>query len=601
MIEATLSPTRIPAETAAEVEFRLTNSGPGTCTGVIFTITLPTGIIRLSGRERFEERRLSPGQSITVPLRIQAEHPGDYELTSPNFSYRDHRGRRHRVSDYSARLTVDPAPAPLPEPADPTSAIGVELRTTELPHDDWTILRSRITNHGTTGLHDLEITLSGQVSTERRGMRARLGQLPAGQSADLPFFVCARQPGSHVPVHLDLSYRDEARHYRATTTHSVRVPREPMPLSPVAPQRRPTTVRILFLAAEPTDTARLRLGLELAEMQRAIEAGRERDSFEIAIRPAVRAEDIGQALLDAQPRIVHFAGHGGGPDGSFAVEDEHERAYFLPVDALVRMFGAVGTDVECVLVNACSTERLAQALAGPVRYSIGMRQPVGDEFAIAFSAGFYQALAAGRPVEDAFDYSLARLRLIGAGADRMAPLLFTKGTGRNDMRLAGDDTAPGGRINVSLESECSRTDLLIVTGVFETFGIPADVRGSYTRRSAADLPWIIVIGFSAWAGGTFLKAALQAAGDEAGREAWRSLMHLIRALYQARKDSRVADGGVSLTFSDPPLDVLLPPDLPEVAYRGLCEIERPHPLSGILMWDGEIQAWTDAGDQRPQS
>jgi hypothetical protein len=57
-----------------------------------------------------------------------------------------------------------------------------------------------------------------------------------------------------------------------------------------------------------------------------------------------------------------------------------------------------------------------------------MRQPVGDRSAIVFSIGFYQGLAAGLPVEDAFDLGLAQI-MMRANVDWTAPLLLT-GAGR---------------------------------------------------------------------------------------------------------------------------------------------------------------------------
>ena len=112
------------------------------------------------------------------------------------------------------------------------------------------------------------------------------------------------------------------------------------------------------------------------------------------------------------------------------------------------------------------------------------------------------------------------------------------------------------------------------------------------RESAADLPWLVMI-FVGVAVGTFMKAALQGAGDEAGRDAWRALMRLIKAIYEARH-SRASRGSVSIRIVDPPVEIPLPPDLPEHAYQRLFEIENPRArLSGILMWDNEAQAWVD--------
>jgi uncharacterized repeat protein (TIGR01451 family) len=417
-----VSPTRIPAGDPADLEVCLTNTGQGTYTNVIFTIRLPAGMMRLRGRDRIEVNRLAPGQSVTSPLRVRADSAGRYKLTSANFSYRDHRGQPHRETGFAAEVTVDPKRDPLPEPQ-----VAVELQTAELPRDEWSTLRSRIINSGAVSVSDLEITVSGQVTADQRGACIRLEKLPAGSSADVSFFVRARQVGAHVPVHLDLDYSDQSQRYHGATTHSIKVIRDQVTPPPAVPDSRQPVVKILFLGANPIDTHPLRLDEEMREIQRTIMAGKERDKIDFSNRAAVRPADISQALLDYEPRVVHFAGHGGGTDGSFAAEDEYGNAHIIPVDGLARLFRAAGRSVECVLVNACSTELLARALSAQVPYVIGMRQPVGDRSAIRFSIGFYQALAAGRPIENAFDLGVAQLMMMRVGRDHLAPLLFHHG------------------------------------------------------------------------------------------------------------------------------------------------------------------------------
>jgi hypothetical protein len=85
----------------------------------------------------------------------------------------------------------------------------------------------------------------------------------------------------------------------------------------------------------------------------------------------------------------------------------------VPVAGLVRLFGVLGGEVRCVLVNACSTQQLAMELSAtlPHAYVIGMREPVGDKSAISFSVGFYQAMAADRSVTDAFDLGCAQMMM----------------------------------------------------------------------------------------------------------------------------------------------------------------------------------------------
>jgi hypothetical protein len=115
MIEVTVSPTTIPAGVAADLEVRLTNRAQGACTNIIFTITLPVGMKRLRGRDKIEVSNLAPGQSVILPLHVVAGKEGRHELTSSNFSYRDHRGQAQRETGFSAEVTVDPKQATAPD------------------------------------------------------------------------------------------------------------------------------------------------------------------------------------------------------------------------------------------------------------------------------------------------------------------------------------------------------------------------------------------------------------------------------------------------------------------------------------------------------
>jgi CHAT domain len=415
MISVAVSPPRICAGDVASLQLSLTNEGVGPCTNIVFRLRLPAEITKLHGLDKVVVERLGSGESASSALTVQADSTGVYHLTSDNFSYRDGRGVQRRQTDFRANLIVDPPRAPGAAPQ-----VTAELQTSELPLKEWSVVRARISNSGQEELSDLEVRLSGQVAVDQRSARARLEHLSCGTSADVAFSVCAHQPGAQVPVYLDLAYQHGTRPYRDSKAFTINVG-SPLP----APPRTPRYLKVLYLYANPRDTDRLRLDQEIREIQETIQKGRERDSIEVSIRAAVRSEDIPQALLDTQPRIVHFAGHGGGPEGSFVVEDEHGKAHIIPVEGLVRLFrGAAGQSVECAIVNACSTERLARGLATQLPYAIGMRQPVGDQAAVRFSVGFYQALAAGMTVEDAFDLGVTGLMMSGAASGDLAPVLF---------------------------------------------------------------------------------------------------------------------------------------------------------------------------------
>ena len=159
MIDVDLSPGRIRAGDPVELDITLTNSGTSVCTNVIFTLRLPAGIARLHGQEKIVFRCVLPGQRESARLGIRGEKPGRYPLTITNFSYRDQLGRSRQGKAINAEIIVDPAPEAPPPPQ-----ITVELLDPELPYRMWTIVRARLTNAGATGVGDLEIRLSGQVT-----------------------------------------------------------------------------------------------------------------------------------------------------------------------------------------------------------------------------------------------------------------------------------------------------------------------------------------------------------------------------------------------------------------------------------------------------
>lgn len=170
------------------------------------------------------------------------------------------------------------------------------------------------------------------------------------------------------------------------------------------------TITILFLAANPVDTTRLRLQEELREVREELERAKLRDRFTLQSRGAVRPKDFVRAMLDLVPAFVHFSGHGAS-SGSICVENDHGDTVELEPEAVADLFQASGTHVECVLLNACFSERQARAIAAHVPHVIGMTHAISDRAAIAFATGFYRAIGAGRKVPEAFQFGLVELKM----------------------------------------------------------------------------------------------------------------------------------------------------------------------------------------------
>lgn len=56
---------------------------------------------------------------------------------------------------------------------------------------------------------------------------------------------------------------------------------------------------------------------------------------------------------------------------------------------------------------------------------IGMTHAISDDAAIAFSVGFYQAIGAGRSIEDAYHLGCVQIRLQNI-PEHLTPILFKK-------------------------------------------------------------------------------------------------------------------------------------------------------------------------------
>jgi len=149
-----------------------------------------------------------------------------------------------------------------------------------------------------------------------------------------------------------------------------------------------------------------------------------RSRFEFQARWAVRPRDVRRALLDLAPDIVHFSGHGTGDDG-LVFEDDTGHSAIVPTDALAELFELFSKNVRCVVLSACYSDVQAKAIAGHIDHVIGMQRALGDEAAIEFAVGFYDALAAGKDVPLAYRFGCNSIRLGGID-EHLTPILHSR-------------------------------------------------------------------------------------------------------------------------------------------------------------------------------
>ncbi|MGB3760859.1 MAG: TIR domain-containing protein [Rivularia sp. (in: cyanobacteria)] len=182
--------------------------------------------------------------------------------------------------------------------------------------------------------------------------------------------------------------------------------------------------RILVLAANPKDSTKLRLDEEVREIAEGLRRSKEREKFVIESRWAVRSDDLRRAILDFEPQIVHFCGHGEA-DGGLVLEDVNGQVKLVKPEAIAGLFELFMDGVECVVFNACYSYKQAEAIVQHINYVIGMKQAIGDNAAIKFAVGFYDALGAGRNIEVAYKFGVNAIQLEGI-PEELTPIIKKK-------------------------------------------------------------------------------------------------------------------------------------------------------------------------------
>jgi hypothetical protein len=178
--------------------------------------------------------------------------------------------------------------------------------------------------------------------------------------------------------------------------------------------------KVLILSANPKSTPRLRLDEEVREIEEGLHRSKYRERFRIQAKWAVRLRDLRRALLDVEPHIVHFTGHG--KENGLVVEDESGSDVLVSVPALSELFALFSCKIECVLLSACYSESQATTINRHIDFVIGMRREIDDKASIEFAVGFYDALGAGKSVEEAFKFGCNAIRLFNL-PKRIMPVL----------------------------------------------------------------------------------------------------------------------------------------------------------------------------------
>jgi hypothetical protein len=119
--------------------------------------------------------------------------------------------------------------------------------------------------------------------------------------------------------------------------------------------------------------------------------------------PDVKWTEVDKVLLHVKERVVlHFSGHGD-PSGKLFMKKQDGTALAVPPTSLIGVVSKFRDRIPLVVLNACYSTQLAQALIDSIDVVVGMTHAVEDRAAILFSEMFYRNLIyGGQTIGDAF-------------------------------------------------------------------------------------------------------------------------------------------------------------------------------------------------------
>lgn len=169
---------------------------------------------------------------------------------------------------------------------------------------------------------------------------------------------------------------------------------------------------ILFIAADPSGSARSQSDKEFKVLQEVIERSQLSAVFRVVPEFSCKPEDLYRRILEHKPHVLHFAGHG--TSQGLCFEDNSRNPVLVKPHQLDSLLAdATNEGLALVFLNACYTKNQGNQIAMRVGHVVAMDGLVGTDLALDFSKAFYTAYTTGRTIAESFNSGNNGLRVSG--------------------------------------------------------------------------------------------------------------------------------------------------------------------------------------------
>lgn len=165
-------------------------------------------------------------------------------------------------------------------------------------------------------------------------------------------------------------------------------------------------IKVLFVPANPMDTARLNLDDEVRGIKESFRRASQ-NAFELDSIWGSRWDELRSHLLRNTPDVLHISGHGGSQGISFGNEEGRESP--ITAEVLSKLLLLFSDKIRLVVLNTSCTEEMCKTLAQNIDFVIGGCGSLNDKLAAKFPAALYEALADGKDIKSAFEFARASI------------------------------------------------------------------------------------------------------------------------------------------------------------------------------------------------
>lgn len=189
--------------------------------------------------------------------------------------------------------------------------------------------------------------------------------------------------------------------------------------------------RLLFLASNPVNTARIRFDLEARAIADALRHLEKQRRLIIEQKFALSVDDLSRVLQEHSPHFVHIACPGS--DDSIILENSKgDCGAGVPLEVVAKIIGLFEGALRCVVFTSGIAQPVAQDLIENIDCVISLDSQIADESVISFGAAFYEALGNGLDVRHAFDAACLQLEAKG---ELGKPKLYAKAGAAENLKI----------------------------------------------------------------------------------------------------------------------------------------------------------------------